>query len=56
LGTEARFNKPGHEQGNWKWRMTSEQLNRLWQDSSPYLREQALLTGRLCPNLDDQSL
>jgi len=56
LGTEARFNKPGHEQGNWKWRMTSEQLNRLWQDSSSYLREQALLTGRLCPNLDDQSL
>lgn len=54
LGSEARFNKPGHEQGNWKWRMTSEQLNSLRQDSSSYLREQAFLTGRLSPNPDNR--
>ena len=56
LGTEARFNRPGHEHGNWKWRMTSEQLNRLREESSSYLREQALVTGRLYPKTVDQLL
>ena len=33
LGTEARMNYPGTSEGNWSWRMTSEQLedDRPWQ-------------------------
>ena len=29
LGDEARINVPGVPTGNWKWRMTSEQLEQL---------------------------
>jgi 4-alpha-glucanotransferase len=30
LGTEARFNTPGNPQGNWRWRMTDDQLAHLF--------------------------
>lgn len=47
LGTEARFNRPGFEQGNWQWRMTYDAFEKLRSESSDYLRDQALITGRL---------
>jgi len=28
LGSEARMNRPGHAEGNWRWRMTGEQWKR----------------------------
>jgi len=27
LGKEARMNQPGSAQGNWRWRVTEEQLS-----------------------------
>lgn len=39
LGEEARFNVPGQSAGNWKWRVTNQQLERLHSDSAHYLRE-----------------
>ena len=47
MGSEARFNTPGEPSGNWKWRMTQNQFDELHNHSAPYLREQALLTGRI---------
>ena len=47
LGTDARFNKPGEASGNWNWRMTEAQFHHLRQHSTRYLREQAILAGRL---------
>ena len=47
LDSDARFNKPGHPSGNWKWRLSAEQLQRLDKESSPYLTEQAKITGRV---------
>ena len=47
LGTDARFNKPGEASGNWNWRMTEAQFHHLRHHSTRYLREQAILAGRL---------
>ena len=47
LGSEARFNTPGKGQGNWTWRYTPDQLERLQRDAAPYLRSLAELYGRL---------
>jgi 4-alpha-glucanotransferase len=47
LGSDARFNEPGHPFGNWKWRLSGEQLERLDKESSPYLAEQAKIAGRI---------
>ncbi len=47
LGSEARFNTPGEPSGNWKWRMTQSQFDELKNHSARYLREQALLAGRI---------
>ena len=46
LGSEARFNTPGKAQGNWTWRYRPEQLQRLRDQSGPYLRDLAALYGR----------
>jgi 4-alpha-glucanotransferase len=46
LGTEARFNTPGTNQGNWTWRYRGDQLETLRKNSSAYLRELAALYGR----------
>ena len=47
LGSEARFNTPGKGQGNWTWRYTPDQLERLQRDAASYLRSLAELYGRL---------
>ena len=47
LGSDARFNEPGHPFGNWKWRLTKMQLEQLVSESASYLAEQAKITGRL---------
>ena len=47
LGRDARFNRPGCEQGNWQWRMTFEAFDKLQSESSGYLKDQALITGRI---------
>ncbi len=47
LGSDARFNVPGVASGNWGWRMTNAQFQQLKQESTSYLREQALLADRL---------
>ncbi|MEK9634753.1 MAG: 4-alpha-glucanotransferase, partial [Opitutae bacterium] len=47
LGSVARLNEPGFAMGNWKWRLTRDQLDRLERESSSYLAEQAKITGRL---------
>ncbi len=46
LGSEARFNVPGTPTGNWRWRITPEQFGKLRDETAPYLREQAQITGR----------
>jgi len=46
LGAEARLNRPGAPVGNWQWRCTPEQLDRLQAESAPYLREIFELYGR----------
>lgn len=46
LGTEARFNSPGRAEGNWQWRCTRAQLDRLSGPTTDYLRELAALFGR----------
>lgn len=45
LGSAARMNVPGSPQGNWAWRMSTEQLHSL-QNSRHYLCELAWLYGR----------
>ncbi len=47
LGSEARFNTPGKADGNWQWRCTTAQLDKLHRESAPYLRELGELCGRL---------
>ena len=47
LGSEARFNTPGEPAGNWQWRFSAAQLERLARDATPYLREIGALYGRL---------
>jgi 4-alpha-glucanotransferase len=46
LGSEARFNTPGKSQGNWSWRYRPDQLRALHENSAPYLRQLAELSGR----------
>jgi 4-alpha-glucanotransferase len=45
LGSEGRMNTPGQAAGNWRWRMTEEQLECIW-NSAEYLRELARLYER----------
>jgi len=52
LGSDARFNKPGEPSGNWNWRMTTGQFRDLRNQSTEYLREQAILAGRWSKSLD----
>ena len=47
LGPEARLNSPGAAEGNWQWRFTEDQLDRLRDESAAYLREQNALFGRI---------
>lgn len=47
LGSEARFNTPGAPENNWNWRFTQQQLQNCQQQSSVYLKELAVLYGRL---------
>lgn len=47
LGAEARFNVPGRAGGNWQWRCTTGQIDRLRNDSAAYLRELGMLYGRI---------
>lgn len=47
LGSEARFNTPGAPENNWNWRFTEPQLQLCQQQSSEYLKELAVLYGRL---------
>lgn len=46
LGSEARLNSPGQPAGNWRWRYTTDQLERLQRDGGQYLRELAKLYER----------
>jgi 4-alpha-glucanotransferase len=46
LGSEARLNTPGQASGNWSWRYTSDQLERLQREGGAYLRELAKLYER----------
>jgi 4-alpha-glucanotransferase len=49
LGSDARFNTPGHPQGNWSWRYHADQLRALRENAAPYLRALAELTDRAGP-------
>jgi 4-alpha-glucanotransferase len=46
LSSEARLNTPGQATGNWRWRFTRQQVDQLWSQSAPYLRELAELYER----------
>ena len=46
LGSEGRMNTPGQAIGNWRWRFTSEQLDRLWGQRGDQLRQLAKLYQR----------
>ncbi|MCX6920337.1 MAG: 4-alpha-glucanotransferase, partial [Verrucomicrobia bacterium] len=46
LGTEARFNTPGNPQGNWTWRMTESQMQKLIAQM-PAWRKRLKAAGRL---------
>ena len=46
LGTEARFNTPGKSEGNWQWRCTPAELEKLFGGTAAYLRELAQLYDR----------
>lgn len=46
LGSEARFNSPGKPHGNWQWRCPPAQLEKLFGNTSAYLRELAQLFDR----------
>ena len=45
LDEGARMNAPGTGQGNWKWRLSGEEFDRM-RDSAPYLKDLASLYGR----------
>ena len=47
LGSEARLNEPGYPFGNWTWRMTSWQLDKVSNECSDYIKNQAEICGRL---------
>lgn len=46
LGAEGRFNTPGKPDGNWEWRVRSEQLEMLERRAGDYLIELARTFGR----------
>jgi 4-alpha-glucanotransferase len=47
LGSEARFNSPGTQQGNWRWRLDEGELELLGTGgTAAYMRELAELHGR----------
>jgi 4-alpha-glucanotransferase len=46
LDNSARMNYPGSAQGNWKWRFTYEQMERLERNAGPYLLELKEVYGR----------
>jgi 4-alpha-glucanotransferase len=46
LGNEARMNTPGQAVGNWRWRFTSEQLDRVWAERGDRLKQFAKLYQR----------
>ncbi|MBI5382222.1 MAG: 4-alpha-glucanotransferase [Opitutae bacterium] len=47
LGSEARFNTPGHAQGNWQWRYQPDALARLSGDTARYLHTLGELYDRV---------
>ncbi len=47
LPSECRMNTPGKAGGNWRWRMTCEQLEAAKNLNAPYLKSLAHLGGRL---------
>lgn len=47
LDSSGRFNTPGSEQDNWQWRYSVSQLSQLREQSAGYLRDLALLYGRI---------
>ena len=47
LGSDARFNEPGHPFGNWKWRLDEDAIGAIGEPEPSYLAEQAKITGRL---------
>jgi 4-alpha-glucanotransferase len=46
LGTEARFNNPGTESGNWDWRYSPQALQAFFEDSHAYVRDTLKCYGR----------
>jgi 4-alpha-glucanotransferase len=46
LGSEARMNIPGTASGNWRWRLTADQMEILRSKTAPYLSELAALYDR----------
>jgi 4-alpha-glucanotransferase len=46
LDSSARMNTPGSAMGNWQWRYTRGQIDRLETNSAPYLRELLQTYGR----------
>jgi 4-alpha-glucanotransferase len=46
LGSEARINCPGISQGNWQWRCTRSDWDRIERESAVYLNELAQIFGR----------
>jgi len=46
LGSEARMNTPGQAIGNWRWRFTLEQFDRLWAEQAQPLRDLSRLYQR----------
>lgn len=48
LPTFCRMNTPGKPDGNWRWRMTSEQLESAIYYNAPYLKRLCDLSGRTC--------
>ncbi len=47
LDSAGRFNTPGKQMGNWQWRYSAAQLNKLKKESAAYLRELGELYNRL---------
>lgn len=46
FGSDCRFNTPGKPDGNWQWRMTSENLATALEHNAPYLKSLSILGGR----------
>jgi len=46
LGSEARMNIPGTASGNWRWRLTPDQMEMLRSKTAPHLRDLATLYDR----------